>query len=167
MMRCLKSKPFILFGLEEKMSIAVENLPIFFLIMTGVGVAIVFIGIVRLAGIHEDEQYYISMNQQDDSKNLEELFSYFLQEEEKKNQDFREMVLKTSENNNESAIKQQTIHKNNNSNSNKMTSQQVEKQMFNEIIRRYKEGEAVEEIAKDLKKGIGEVKLVISLDSMR
>lgn len=145
------------------MSVAVENLPIFFLIMIGIGVAIVFIGIVRLAGIHEDEQYYVSMNQKDDSKNLEELFSYFLQEEEKKNQDFREMVMKTPKNNNESVIKQQIIYKNNN----KMAQQQAEKQMFNEIIRRYKEGEAVEEIAKDLKKGIGEVKLVISLDSMR
>lgn len=143
----------------------VENLPIFFLIMVGVGVAIVFIGIVRLAGIHEDEQYYISMNPKDDSKNLEELFSYFLQEEEKKNQDFREMVLETSKNkeDKESVLRQQSIDKN----MNKLSQQKAEKQLFDEIIKRYKEGESIEEIAKTLRKGIGEVKLVISLYSMR
>jgi len=162
----LNSRPLVLFGLEGKMSIAVENLPIFFLLMIGVGVAIVFIGIVRLAGIHEDEQYYVSMEQKDDSRNLEELFSYFLQEEEKKNQDFREMVMKTSENSkaeNESITNQKNVHKNNN----KLNQHEAENQIFNEIIKRYKEGEAIEEIAKSLKKGIGEVKLVISLYSMR
>ncbi len=109
------------------------------------------------------------MEQKDDSKNLEELFSYFLQEEEKKNQDFREMVLKTSkdhskddEEENGAVIKQQNIHK-----SNKNNQHEAEQQIFNEIIRRYKEGETIEEIAKNLKKGIGEVKLVISLYSMR
>lgn len=146
------------------MSIAVENLPIFFLIMVGLGVAIVFIGIVRLAGIHEDEQYYVSMEQKNDSKNLEELFSYFLQEEEKKNQDFREMVISASKSKDEKVSDEnQVIVKK----VDRIDQQQVEKQVFNEIIRRYKEGEAIEEIAKKLKKGIGEVKLVISLYSMR
>ena len=145
------------------MNISVENLPIFFLIMVGIGVAIVFIGIVRLAGIHEEEQYDISMNQKDDTKHLEELFSYFLQEEEKKNNHFREMVLEASRNKEDSIIKQQTMYKN----INKMNEQQAEKQIFNEIIKRYKEGETVEEIAKNLKKGIGEIKLVISLYLMR
>lgn len=149
------------------MSIAVENLPIFFLIMIGIGVAIVFIGIVRLAGIQEAEGYYVNMEQKDDSNHLEELFSYFLEEEEKKNQNFREMMLlrtsKDSKEENESIIKEQNVHKN----INKMNQQEAEKQVFNEIIRRYKEGEAIEEIARSLKKGIGEVKLVISLYSMR
>ena len=145
------------------MNISVENLPIFFLIMVGIGVAIVFIGIVRLAGIHEEEQYDISMNQKDDTKHLEELFSYFLQEEEKKNNHFREMVLEASRNKEDSIIKQQTMYKN----INKMNEQQAEKQIFSEIIKRYKEGETVEEIAKNLKKGIGEIKLVISLYLMR
>lgn len=146
------------------MSIAVENLPIFFLIMVGLGVAIVFIGIVRLAGIHEDEQYYVSMNQKNDSNNLEELFSYFLQEEEKKNQDFREMVIGASQNKDEKiSSEKQVIRKT----ADRIDQQQVDNQVFNEIIKRYKEGEAIEEIAKNLKKGIGEVKLVISLYSMR
>ena len=145
------------------MNISVENLPIFFLIMVGIGVAIVFIGIVRLAGIHEEEQYDISMNQKDDTKHLEELFSYFLQEEEKKNNHFREMVLEASRNKEDSIIKQQTMYKN----INKMNEQQAEKQIFSEIIKRYKEGETVEEIATNLKKGIGEIKLVISLYLMR
>ena len=145
------------------MNISVENLPIFFLIMVGIGVAIVFIGIVRLAGIHEEEQYDMSMDQKDDTKHLEELFSYFLQEEEKKNNHFREMVLEASRNKEDSIIKQQTMYKN----INKMNEQQAEKQIFNEIIKRYKEGETVEEIAKNLKKGIGEIKLVISLYLMR
>ena len=145
------------------MNISVENLPIFFLIMVGIGVAIVFIGIVRLAGIHEEEQYDMSMDQKDDTKHLEELFSYFLQEEEKKNNHFREMVLEASRNKEDSIIKRQTMYKN----INKMNEQQAEKQIFNEIIKRYKEGETVEEIAKNLKKGIGEIKLVISLYLMR
>lgn len=146
------------------MSIAVENLPIFFLIMVGLGVAIVFIGIVRLAGIHEDEQYYVSMNQKNDSNNLEELFSYFLQEEEKKNQDFREMVIGASQNKDEKiSSEKQVIRKT----ADRIDQQQVDNQVFNEIIKRYKEGEAIEEIAKNLKKGIGEVNLVISLYSMR
>ena len=131
--------------------------------MVGIGVAIVFIGIVRLAGIHEEEQYDISMNQKDDTKHLEELFSYFLQEEEKKNNHFREMVLEASRNKEDSIIKRQTMYKN----INKMNEQQAEKQIFSEIIKRYKEGETVEEIAKNLKKGIGEIKLVISLYLMR
>lgn len=133
--------------------------------MIGIGVAIVFIGIIRLASIHEGKQYYIDIDQKDDSKNLEELFSYFLQEEEKKNQDFREMVLKTSKNkeDKEFVLRQQSTDEN----MNKFNHQQEEKQLFNEIIKRYKEGESIEEIAKALKKGIGEVKLVISLYSMR
>ena len=131
--------------------------------MVGIGVAIVFIGIVRLAGIHEEEQHDISMDQKDDTKHLEELFSYFLQEEEKKNNHFREMLLEDSRNKEDSIIKQQTMYKN----INKMDEQQAEKQIFNEIIKRYKEGETVEEIARNLKKGIGEIKLVISLYLMR
>ena len=43
----------------------------------------------------------------------------------------------------------------------------MEREVFNEIIQRYKEGQDVETIAKDLKKGTGEVKLIISLYSMR
>lgn len=161
----MSSKPLVLLGLEGKRNVVVENLPIFFLIMIGIGVAIVFIGIIRLASIHEEEQYYIDIDQKDDSKNLEELFSYFLQEEEKKNQDFREMVLKTSKNkeDKEFVLRQQSMDEN----MNKFNHQQEEKQLFNEIIKRYKEGESIEEIAKGLKKGIGEVKLVISLYSMR
>lgn len=158
----LSSKPLVLLGLEGKRNVVVENLPIFFLIMVGIGFAIVFIGVIRLASIHEEEQYYIDRDQKNDSKNLEELFSYFLQEEEKKNQDFREMVLKTSKNKG-IALTQQTMDKN----IIKFNHQREEKQLFNEIIKRYKEGESIEEIAKALKKGIGEVKLVISLYAIR
>ena len=39
--------------------------------------------------------------------------------------------------------------------------------LYKEIIKRYETGEDVESIAKSLKKGIGEVKLVISLYAMR
>ena len=44
---------------------------------------------------------------------------------------------------------------------------QVENEVFAEIMRRYEAGEDVETIAKELKKGTGEVKLIISLYSMR
>ena len=78
------------------MSIAVENLPIIFLGIVGLGVIIILIGIMKLANHQESDSLYTSMENKEASGNLEELFSFFLQEEEKKNQNFREMVMQVS-----------------------------------------------------------------------
>lgn len=143
----------------------VENLPIFFLVMIGIGVIIIVIGIIRLAAIHEDMQDDIGVNKQEDPHHLEELFSYFLQEEEKKNQDFRDKILETSQ----AKQKKEEIQGLHilSKDKNRVGQNKTEKQMLDEIITRYQEGEPIEEIAKNLKKGIGEVKLVVSLYSMR
>lgn len=143
----------------------VENLPIFFLVMIGIGVIIIVGGIIRLAAIHEEMQDDIEVNKQEDSHHLEELFSYFLQEEEKKNQDFRDKILETSQAK-QKKEEVQGLHILS-KDKNRVGQNKTEKQMLDEIITRYQEGEPIEEIAKNLKKGIGEVKLVVSLYSMR
>lgn len=137
----------------------VENLPIFFLILVGIGVIIILIGVVGLANSQGDG-YYTEMNQQEDSRNLEELFSYFLQEEEKKNEDFRNMV--RSE-----AAAQKEGYKGKTLNIKDRPKQQRNQDVFSEIIKRYHSGEEPETIAKNLQKGIGEVKLVLSLYAMK
>lgn len=142
---------------------SVENLPLFFVVMIGVGVVIIVIAMIRLAAIHEEIQYDLGMEQQQDSQHLEELFSYFLQEEEKKNQEFREKVLENSRIEEEKGQDAHTLIRDKNRKSQSIN----EKHLFDDIITRYQRGESIEEIAKNLKKGIGEVKLVISLYSMR
>ena len=151
------------------MDLTVENLPMFFLILVGIGMIIVLIGIIRLAGHGEDASLYTQLDSNEQVNHLEDLFSFFLQEEEKKNQHFREIVIDASKNKvkdvkteyNQVSDKEQKVAKN------KQVSIQAEKETFKEIIRRYSEGEEIEKIAKDLKKGTGEVKLIISLYSMR
>lgn len=144
------------------MNITIESLPIYFLIFVGIGVGIVFIGILKIAGLHE-EGHYTNIDQEDHLKNVEELFSYFLEEEEKKNQSFREMIVGASKNKSQEA----KSNKLGRYEKTKQTSSLVSKQDFEEIIKRHQSGESIEEIARNLKKGIGEVKLVISLYSMR
>lgn len=146
----------------------VENLPVFFLIMIGIGVMVIIIGIIGLAAIHEEPYQTKAINEAGHSQHLEELFSYFLQEEEKKNQNFREKILETSKTK-EKDKKRDVQQESYSLTQEKNTKYQVkdEKQLFDDIIKRYQEGESIEMIAKNLKKGIGEVKLVISLYSMR
>lgn len=145
------------------MSVTVESLPIYFLLFVGVGIGIVLIGILRLASFQENEYDDIDKKKDNDPRDIEELFSYFLQEEEKKNQSFREMVIDVSKNKSEGDNYRQEGTKGTNHTSRK----KIEKQAFNEIIERYEAGEPIEDIAKSLKKGIGEVRLVISLYSIR
>ena len=70
------------------MSIAIENMPIIFLIIIGIGVAIIVISVIRLAGLSEHTgNYYVASEvggEKEETAHLEELFSYFLEEEEKK-----------------------------------------------------------------------------------
>lgn len=147
------------------MSIAIENMPIIFLIIIGIGVAIIVASVICLAGLSEHtDNYYVASDasgEKEEANHLEELFSYFLEEEEKKNDAFRKMVLDQSKEAAKSEKKASpTAIK-------KTTKQQIDQNTFNEIIKRYEQGEDPQSIAKDLKKGIGEVKLILSLYSMR
>lgn len=158
------------------MNITVENLPIFFSIMIVLGALIVVLGVIRLAGHTESSEHYTGMRESNESNRLAELFSFFLQEEEKKNQSFRQMVMEVSQ--------QQGSHKMTQAAENKpqgVTKQEDVKakaviknsimngdqNLYREIVKRYEAGEDVESIARSLKKGTGEVKLVISLYAMR
>jgi len=147
------------------MQIAIENLPIVFLCIIGIGVAIIVISVVRLAGSNDQAQdYYITNNtapSSDDSTHLEELFSYFLEEEEKKNDAFRQLMLEQSKTEHSNEKKADSLAKNN------QTKKQMDQDTFNEIIRRYEQGEDPQTIARSLRKGIGEVKLILSLYTMR
>ncbi|MBE6021759.1 MAG: hypothetical protein E7231_00840 [Cellulosilyticum sp.] len=152
------------------MHLSIENLPIVFLGVVGMGMAIVLIGIIRLAGHSEEHPLQNDLESDGQASNLEDLFSFFLQEEEKKNQDFREMVMNTSVHKRDKEIKNSELSKKQSEIQQKEAIHpkvQVEKEMFAKIIERYKQGQSIEEIAKDLKKGTGEVKLIISLYSMR
>lgn len=137
------------------MNITVENLPILFLMIVGIGVIIVVIGVLRLASSQElSDDYYINANSQNDTAQLQELFSYFLEEEEKKNNAFREMIRDTSKE----------------KDSQKPTKKEVpvaERVLFEEIIKMHEQGKDAQSIAKILNRGIGEVNLIISLYAKR
>ena len=146
----------------------IENLPIIFMCFVGIGMLIVLIGIVRLASHQGDGSAYTSLEDKADSGHLEDLFSFFLQEEEKKNQQFRNEIRDASrtsmnepvERGKDEKVQAEKVKKD-------AYKKQVDKELFTEIIRRYNDGQDIETIAKDLKKGIGEVKLIISLYSIR
>ena len=152
------------------MNITVENLPIFFSIMIVLGALIVVIGVIRLAGHTESSEHYTGMRESSESNR------FFLQEEEKKNQNFRQMVMEvsqqqesnrmtqTAENRPQVVTKQEQVKAKAGIKDSIMNGDQS---LYKEIIKRYETGEDVESIAKSLKKGIGEVKLVISLYAMR
>ena len=152
------------------MSITIESLPIAFLGIVGVGVFIILIGIIRLAHHQDDHSLYTNIDSNESTSHIEELFSFFLQEEEKKNQSFRDMVMKVST---PKSYKESVIATSQEENIKHMAQEkntqklQMEKELFTEIMRRYEAGQDIETIAKELKKGTGEVKLIISLYSMR
>lgn len=143
------------------MGINVEILPIIFMIMVGVGMIFVLVGIIRLAGHQEDASVYTDSEMKENVDHLEDLFSFFLQEEEKKNQLFRDEMRSATQRN------EQKEWSKVNEKPKDEYKKRVDKEIFAEIIRRYNEGQDIEVIAKDLKKGTGEVKLIISLYSIR
>lgn len=159
------------------MSITIENLPIFFLLMIGIGIIVIVIGIIRLANHSEDTSLYSANNMNENQQYLEELFSFFLQEEEKKNQDLRKIVMGVSEEENQNAnlnlnssfhkIREARTVDNEKEPKSFATDTEKYKEDYRKIIARYEAGDDIETIAKSLKKGVGEVKLVISLYAMR
>lgn len=152
------------------MGITVENLPIAFLGIVALGVLIILVGIIRLANHQDNPSLYTNLESNEPTGHLEDLFSFFLQEEEKKNQSFRDMVMRVSNPKNQNELTMSTAKEENKKKKTQETStqkSQMEKEMFTEIMQRYEAGQDIETIAKELKKGTGEVKLIISLYSMR
>ena len=149
------------------MNVTIENLPIIFMGFVGIGMIIVLIGIVRLASHQGDSSAYTSLEDKNDSEHIEDLFSFFLQEEEKKNEQLREEIRDVSRVNNNPSVEWNKDDKAQQVKVKKDQKKQPDKQLFAEIIKRYNEGQDIETIAKDLKKGTGEVKLIISLYSIR
>lgn len=152
------------------MSITIENLPIIFLGIVGIGMVIVLIGILRLANEQEYHYRYTNLEENNHTGHLEDLFSFFLQEEEKKNESFREMVMDVANSNKKQAFtvadkESRTIKRVEKKKDN--LNIQTEQVNYKEIIERYEMGQDIETIAKDLKKGTGEVKLIISLYARR
>ncbi|PHV71769.1 hypothetical protein CS063_04210 [Sporanaerobium hydrogeniformans] len=137
------------------MAITIQNIPFFCLIWIGIGFLFIMIGVLMMASRNEEDYYTVDRSISESSSHIQDLFSYFLEEEEKKNRNLREMVL-----NHSSQKKEEVVGKENNIKENPS--------MINsEMIQMYEEGYSIEEIAKKLKKGIGEVNLMISLYTMR
>lgn len=129
-----------------------ENLPIIYLIIMAIGMCIILIGILRLA-----QQGDVLETKPKNEPELSDVFHYFLQEEEKKNNDVRAMLMQMTTNDTKAKTVQNEVQK----------KHSQEKDQSNEdfinIIRRYQKGETIDQIAKALGKGVGEVKLIISL----
>lgn len=146
------------------MSIALTNMPFYCLLWVTFGVILVVIAIFRLAvQVNEqgkDEKQHKEMSHS--KQEIEELFNYFLQEEEKKNEDLRALLTKSQN----TLAGQQNFNKPQASKTNQ-SNQKMLDHSVSQIIELYEQGEEAEVIAKKLKKGIGEVKLIISLYTKR
>ena len=153
------------------------SIPYFGLIWTGIGFLFMLIGFFRLAyEEHESEDYTGIENSQ-----AQELFAYFLEEEEKKNNALRQTieeaktlqkdihVIKEEQNKKHEKYEQEEdtpskIVENNQSIS---VNKNEEIKLYDEIIKLYEAGVSVEDIAKKLGKGKGEVQLMLSLYAIR
>lgn len=166
------------------MNIAMQNLPFLCLIWIGIGFLFIIIGVLMVASEHEKPNHYTEFAHEqlskDYNKEVEELFSYFLEEEEKKNQDLRKLLLEalhqkdisTSINYGDKAKLSQgenlSIHKGHDITENLIVKQEInEPDKFQEIVELYNQGFESEAIAKKLKKGVGEVNLMITLYTMK
>ncbi len=169
------------------MSIVAQNIPFFCLLWIGIGFIFIILGMFKLASQTEANNHYVEFSPEKLNKNynkeVEELFSYFLEEEEKKNQDLREILLNTMDKKDKSSNENsQSIAAINHLED--LTAENLSNEMYtaedfkksprphhtnksNEIIKLYDAGLRAEEIAKKLKKGVGEVNLMISLYTMR
>ncbi|MHC1750510.1 MAG: hypothetical protein AB9856_19745 [Cellulosilyticaceae bacterium] len=136
------------------------NMPYFCLLWMGVGFIFLMIGIFMLARQAESDTNYteklphVGVPKEDSMQKVEELFSYFLEEEEKKNTALRESM----QNDNSShplpslELEPKTLQ---------------EEEKFHEVIKHYNAGKSAKQIAKELKMGVGEVTLILSLYTMR
>nr|WP_302595241.1 hypothetical protein [uncultured Cellulosilyticum sp.] len=140
------------------MEMTLQNLPFFYLLWITIGVVLIVIGIFMLV-YHENESgYYTSMTNKpsEGKEDLEGILSYFLEEEEKKNQGFRETL--------ESYAKEMATQS---SEEVKKNDESKKVNHINDITKLADEGLEVEDIARKLDKGVGEVQLILSLYKMR
>lgn len=136
------------------MKLTIENLPIIFLIILGIGMLIIVISIMNLASIKEEDTAPEGYTHE-----MRELFSYFLQEEEEKNNKMRKEIGEQLQNNRHKEgkkVKQEFLEK-----------KSMETPIFEEVVNRAARGEEAKNIAKELGRGIGEINLIISLNAMR
>jgi hypothetical protein len=155
------------------MGSTIQNIPFFCVLWIGVGFVFIIVGVLMLASRAEADNHYIEFvgekPNDEYSKQVGELFSYFLEEEEKKNQGLREILLEGIDKKNQkqqertpsqpdkntSVQNTYSLHKHTHTNND-----------LNEIIQLYEQGYRSEDIAKKIKKGVGEVNLMISLYTM-
>lgn len=140
------------------MEMTIQNLPFIYLLWITIGVLLILIGVFMLIAHENEIGYYTSIDNKksEPKEELEGILSYFLEEEEKKNQGFREMLenyAKQMGNKNENSIEQSMKDSNS--------------KYVNEIVTLADKGFEVEEIARQLDKGVGEVQLILSLYKMR
>lgn len=140
------------------MEMTLQNLPFFYLLWITIGVVLILIGIFMLVYHENTSGYYTSMTEKPSGtkEDLEGILSYFLEEEEKKNQGFRETL--------ESYAKEMTTTVPEAAGKKDETKKANH---INEITKLSDEGLEVEEIARKLGKGVGEVQLILSLYKMR
>lgn len=140
------------------MEMTIQNLPFVYLLWITIGVVIIIMGIFMLVAHENETGYYTSINNKDaeSKENLEGILSYFLEEEEKKNQGFRDMLEHYAKGN---GINEVHPHQ--------KTEESKNYNYANEIVALADEGLDVESIARKLGKGVGEVKLILSLYKMR
>lgn len=139
------------------MSMTLYNMPFFYLLWITVGIVLIVIGIFMMASHQQSDNYYTDLSKDKGHQELGELFNFFLEEEEKKNQGFRDMLVDYTQKQVEPVdrkIPEKT----------KDTTSDI---TMNEVIRLHEEGLDAQTIAKSLKRGVGEVKLIISLYTMR
>ena len=153
------------------------SIPYFGLIWTGIGFLVMLIGFFILAYEEHESADYTSI----ESSQAQELFAYFLEEEEKKNNALRQTieeanilqkdihVIKEEHNKKHEKYEQEEdtpskIVENNQSIS---VNKNEEIKLYDEIIKLYEAGVSVEDIAKKLGKGKGEVQLMLSLYAIR
>ena len=141
----------------------ITSLPYLGLLWTGVGFLCILVGFFIFAYHENEEPDYTSIN----TNSAEELFAYFLEEEEKKNDALRQS-LKTTDKAQSPSVNQKDKDKNKEKEEMKtIKSTQDDTHIYKEIEKLYNSGVSVDEIAKKLNKGKGEIQLMISLYSMR
>lgn len=127
------------------MKLTVEVIPYISLIWIGLGFIFILIGFFTLAHQEAKEQDYTTF----EDTNPKELFAFFLEEEEKKNESFRKSLLEDKQEKGVEKVQPETH------------------QLYDQIIKLHEAGMSIEVIAKQLNIGKGEVKLILSLYTMR
>lgn len=132
------------------MKLTVEIIPYISLIWIGIGFFIILVGVFALAHQEAKEDHYTSF--EETSPN--ELFAFFLEEEEKKNDSLRKSLLADKQVKEADPIEVKACKPSTH-------------QLYDQIISEHEKGAGIDEIAKKLNIGKGEVKLMLSLYTMR